>query len=952
MKALLNCLSGVLLLFTFAAKAAESMTLPVKNFNWGTSKPFENLAKAEPDVMTVNGREIPCMKYTLKYAKGETFQIYLKNIPKIDMKDKYPLLTVYFESDKKDLPLSKLAVLFNIYNKNIAMQGNFKDLTFNGEPVSFRWAPMYQIGVSRDMSELDMIIARFRLDAWEEGETMTFKISDFQFSGMDGGGDILDEKRLAKWKKWLDYRKKFKPDYSDSSAMLEPPVKGRLKKPLPLAVKGKPNAEIIIHNPDTVNTIRLAAEELQHWIKEISGAELPIVAEPSGAKVRIHLNSPEAMKKYAKDAAFIRDLKPNYGEDGFFIRTSGNDVYICGATSKGVLNGAYRFLENNSSIIWARPVAFGTVYDKDPGLAVRWGNGREKPRSFYRGLGYGIWASRNGGNFNTKAEWMGKGHIIGNFSDYLPNKPPYQCYVDGKYLPFGYLKSQVCISQPDSFDLIFENMMKKIKALEEKGIPVANINWCVEDNYHVCTCKGCTAPITLPDGRVIKSNGISQKSRMTLEERFFRSNQFYAFANRLAKALAKERPGIKLHLLAYFFMETAPAFPLEENIMVTFAPLYSHGDYENPVYAPANDRAYQNREKLRKVTKHLNLYDYYFTKPTAEVMKEDIQDFLENGGYHIGSELLVDGAGADSRKNMDFNNIDNWIYMRLSWDYTQDVEQLRKYYLRRVFHEGAPVLEKFYGLIRQDFFSNMIGTRRLTYNFFLPAVIFPDGRGEAFLREMQKTLPEIKNPIARINFARFMRTFEEEFNDWQVKTGKRQEQDSLNGISAKEFKVFRDTLFFQFRNGPDCTVESTTLEYNGKFFDGARFHFRETEKTNPRRNFLEAGAGFRAKLMGVTTPIPVPGIVKFKVRLFQPVENELDLPRFNIGSNRLSEDMNCAEDSRKIGENVYQYSFYPENEELRKDITWLRFRLNKSCADPEKGFMFEIFDFELEPVKK
>ncbi len=945
-------------------KDAEDMTLPIKKFKWKASRSYGSPVKAAPDVMTVDGKQIPCMKYTLKYVKGATFQISLRNM-KVDMKEKYPYLTVYFESDKKDLKLADLVESFTFYGKKDSKtSGKFDGLTFNGAPVAFHWAPASGKNTG-DMSRVSSVTVQFRMDAWTKNETMTLKVSDFQFSKKNnskkaGGGKEkkevkLDPKRLANWKKWLNFRENFKPDYSDSTPLLGPPKKGRLKKPLPLAVKGEPMAEIIVHNPDKIGTVNLAAEELQHWIKEISGAELPIVTEPSGAGVRIHLNSPEALEKYAKEAEFLRDLEPNYGEDGFFIRTAGNDVYISGITPKGVLNGACRFLENNTSIIWARPVAFGTVYNKDPNLTVKWGSGIEKPRSFYRGLGYGSWGGRNGGNFSNPAKWMGKGHLIGNFSDYLPNEPPFQCYVDGEYHPFGYYRSQVCISQPASFPLVLDKMMQRIKASEANGVPVSIINWVTEDNWLVCTCDKCTAPITLPDGRVLRSSGVSQRFSMAAEERFFRSCQFYAFANRLAKELDKERPGIKLHVLAYFFMETAPGFPLEKNIMVTYAPLYTRGDYGNPVYGPSNDRWSRNWDKLREVAKYMNLYEYYFHMPTAEVMKEDMRYILENGGHHIGSELTTDNGSAENARSMDFNNIDNWIFMRLSWDYTQDVEQLRKYYLRRVFHEGAPVLEKFYGTIRQHFFHTG-GRRQMTYNSFLGSLIFPDGKGEEYLRELKAVLPKIKNPTARINFLRFIRTYEGELNAWLIKTGKKQAPDSASVLPEKEYAVFRNTLLFRFSSNDACSVTATTLEYRNTAYDGIRFHFKKSENEDPNDPFTgryrKAKAIFRDKAMGYDTKIPVPGIVKFKVRVYQPVEDGLDLPKFGVASRSQEEMTDGFKDVKKIENNLYQYSFYPENLSLQNDVTWLIFQCFTTQAEKGDGFRFDIFDVEIVPAAK
>ena len=41
---------------------------------------------------------------------------------------------------------------------------------------------------------------------------------------------------------------------------------------------------------------------------------------------------------------------------------------------------------------------------------------------------------------------------------------------------------------------------------------------------------------------------------------------------------------------------------------------------------------------------------------------------------------------------------------RLMWNTKQNVESLRKYFLRRVYHDAAPTMERFYGTIRREYY--------------------------------------------------------------------------------------------------------------------------------------------------------------------------------------------------------------------------------------------------------
>ena len=62
---------------------------------------------------------------------------------------------------------------------------------------------------------------------------------------------------------------------------------------LPLTEKGQPVAEIVVEGDKTPPQIVFAAEELQNWIGNNSGATLPVVKEAGAAKTRIHLGTPE-----------------------------------------------------------------------------------------------------------------------------------------------------------------------------------------------------------------------------------------------------------------------------------------------------------------------------------------------------------------------------------------------------------------------------------------------------------------------------------------------------------------------------------------------------------------------------------------------------------------------------------------------------------------------------------
>jgi hypothetical protein len=129
-----------------------------------------------------------------------------------------------------------------------------------------------------------------------------------------------------------------------------------------IAEKGQAKAEIVIPaQPKT--SVKFAAEELKHYLDEITGGDFRITSQPTAA-VKIRLGqSPEA------EAA---GLKPEtLKRDGFFISATGNDIFIVGVDNpvatkanlfhlfydeqqRATLLGVYDFLEQ-LGVRWPAP---------------------------------------------------------------------------------------------------------------------------------------------------------------------------------------------------------------------------------------------------------------------------------------------------------------------------------------------------------------------------------------------------------------------------------------------------------------------------------------------------------------------------------------------------------------------------------------------------------------------
>lgn len=951
-------------LFAQLVFPAKDFTLKMKNIPQKSLGGMEALVSVRESTMQVNGKSVPCREIEMKYSRKNVITLeYVCKTP-VDLMDQWHELVSHWQIDGEVHVnnLTAMSIANAAGERMPAPRPVKKDNLYE-----LKWDPMHEPVLGRqlrDMSTLTKITITLKMDSWENHNApCIFRFSDFTVTDNDHWAHQPEVEK--KWRAWLKHKKEFRADYSDSSKYLLPPEEGRIAEPLYLVKDGKANGEIILYGDNPYKVLNWAAHDFANHVKKITGATIPVLDKPGNAPVKIFLNSPEAAKRYPEEMAYLADLKPHYGEDGYLIRTEKNNIYINGHHVTGARNGLFRLLENNTDIIWARTVdGFGTVYSQNPDLKILWAHALFKPMTPFRGW-RGLssagnkWAARNGSNDSIAKQYGGARDVLyGNFSDYLPNKPPYQCYVNGEYLPMGYYKSQVCISQPDTYDRIINKMVDRVKAAQKEGRKITQIFWGIEDNWYVCTCSGCTAPITLPDGTVLVSTGESHKGHMKAEEVVFRCNQFYLMANRLAKGLQERCPGVNLGILAYFFMEPMPKFKLEKNIQLMFAPLYTRGDFLNPIFAPTNNHVRARRDAIVKGGAVLDLYEYYFSAPISDLLQADIPEYIDSGFSNFGSEITEEGRSRGNRGAWDFAAMDYWCFIRLTVDYKQNLEQLRKFFIRRVFRSGAPAVERFYGLIHEGVFSKPIRGGHPNYINFMREYIFKPGHGGKLLEDLKKGLAAEKVPQARINLGRFIQRYEAHYEQWLIQTGKKP-KPKINletTLPPDTVNHFLDTLNTRWDPHSEIAATCTTFEYKGRFFDGIRFRYTPrqnlTKKQQEKNRLIRAHSVFHAKRMGSKEPIPFPGIITVKVRVLTPCLDPKKIPFFGITSSPQQSEVNRFEQIMPIGKNLYEITFAPEGKYVNlNDFNGFIVQLPREWVDPAKGYAeFEFFDFQLKKI--
>lgn len=257
---------------------------------------------------------------------------------------------------------------------------------------------------------------------------------------------------------------------------------------LTLVDDGQSPYQIVLHYEPEADAVR-AAEVLQYYIREISGAEIPIVSsdEPP-LETEIVLGS---------NPRFF-DLETNLNldslrTDGYAIRTVGRRLVIVGGYGQGTLYGVYAFLEKHLGL--RKYSSTVKVVPKSPRIRVGYIDEMEIPVNDFRDTHYRDtndpeyteWHALDHDASGGHPDWGLWVHTFNHLvppETYYKSHPEYYALVDGRRVP-----TQLCLTNENVLRVLIENLGKEMDARPEARY------WSVSqnDNTQHCQCDRCRA---------------------------------------------------------------------------------------------------------------------------------------------------------------------------------------------------------------------------------------------------------------------------------------------------------------------------------------------------------------------------------------------------------------------------------------------------------------------------
>lgn len=438
----------------------------------------------------------------------------------------------------------------------------------------------------------------------------------------------------------------------------------------------------IVYAEDAPPSVVAAAEDLQKYIAEASGARLPISNQAAGPSILL-------------GSAAGLDLA-DVPLEGFRIVTRDGNVLIAGpdtaegeytlqgGTSKGTRNGVSHFLEQFVGVRWLMPTDVGDDVPESRTIIVPDLDMMDAPFFLNRRVPYTQqgepqvieWWARQ------KLGWslyLSHGH---NFRRTIPPElydehPDWFPMFDGRRVPpTGRYK--LCLSNQELIEAFGQAAIDYF----DENPAATSYSLSPSDSAGWCRCSECEAMYeTDPQGNLSVTPAVLH------------------FYNGVGKVVAEKYPDKVLAGYVYAQYVYPPEEPigLEPNVFLVWAPSM---DYGYTLFRPELRETWVSlAEQWTQVTDKLAYYDLPNSlandagapcPPGVEILEflyPRLKQYNMKGVYVYGQEAW--GTGAPT----------NYLLAKLAWDPDADVRTLLDEFMQRCYHEGADEIGRMYAML-------------------------------------------------------------------------------------------------------------------------------------------------------------------------------------------------------------------------------------------------------------
>jgi hypothetical protein len=453
---------------------------------------------------------------------------------------------------------------------------------------------------------------------------------------------------------------------------------GKPAGPVKVVKAGKPQGGIQL--PDRPTPMETnAAVELQHWIKELTGATLDIKAGKAGGS-RIAIRTDGSL-----------------GDEGYAIAVNRGQIILSGGKTRGVLNAVYALLEEDLG--WRYYASDSIRLPKTNTLVIAPVARRYIPQlkirdPFYASAFDPAWSLRNRANAPNAAvpeEQGGHMDYAGMFvhtaaqivppDNYFKEHPDYFAQAaDGTRTT-----AQLCATHPDVVKIAIAYVRQVLRDNPHTEIVSVSKNDCQVS----CLCPRC--------------------KKLRDEEGSDMANQLF-LVNQVAQAIEAEYPNVIIDTLAYLETIQVPkTVRPRKNVAIRLCN-DAVGAWSYP-FKPAEQCETAKLISAWGAVHHriyiwdynVNFSHYLAPMPNLDVMVANIRFWIKN---HAEGVMLEGGYQGPAERDQ----FKSWVAAKLLWNPALDERALARDFIQGHYGNAAPALEEYEVLLermRADHASEM-----------------------------------------------------------------------------------------------------------------------------------------------------------------------------------------------------------------------------------------------------
>ena len=578
---------------------------------------------------------------------------------------------------------------------------------------------------------------------------------------------------------------------------------------LSLVQDGRPSATIVLPKAPT-QIEKSASLDLQRCLRRMSGAVLPIVAEPEQPQgIRIEIGATEHGRPLREELLRAK----HRSEEASVIKVTDQAVVLVGRNDAATGHAVYSLLER-LGVRWLQPSVVWEIVPRKKTVSLKTGRQIQAPYFDRRG-GLAVSPSKMDANWSDSMQSWARRNRMGGW-DHIGSGHSYQSFVPVDRFKdhpeyFGLWQGrrhrlQLCTTHPEVIRLAIERARDDWCKNSNARLVCVSPN---DGNHGFCECATCAKLRFAPHNH----------SDLILE-----------LANQVARAIRDKHPERFVTFYADYHCAGPPLKVKPEKNIVFWIPQWNV-DRSHPITHPRQKRFRDALASWSKFGNPIHLYLYYTSYnhwlyyPLTHCFRVDFPQFVKYG---------VRGVYSQSQPNWGTQGLNLYLYSRLAWDPMLDVDELVAEFCDLAFGPASQTMQRYYKMLEETAAAGTYYTTSDVVGTFKPKVVAEADRLMAqAVQQVEASVADRADPdlLARIRYVELgqrvvslqlrarhaMKRFFESRNRKDLQLAQRNMEEELTILSKPGNEFLIDANFRKKLRDRLAIIKSRTVFPVGSF---------------------------------------------------------------------------------------------------------------------------------------